>query len=102
MLSLYQVIKEIPVIKTVEVPKPYEVVKHVPVLKEVEKPVEKKTPFMAVHKYTKQIQLPQIPLPSLPNVKELFHHHYETPSEAPVESEAPEHKVHQMSWKNNV
>lgn len=76
-----------------------------PVIKEVERlqkieqppqPAPHKLPFMKIHKFTKEI--PQIPLPSFPNVKELFHHQYETKSEAAVESEAPEHKVHQMSW----
>lgn len=99
----FQVQKEIPVVKTVEIPKPYEVVKHVPVLKEVEKletpeqPTPQKLPFITIQKYK------QIPLPSFANVKELFHHHQyetapETLPEAPVESQVPEHKVHQVSW----
>lgn len=88
-----------------EIPKPYEVVKHVPVLKEVEKlekletpvqPAPQKLPFITIQKYK------QIPLPSFTNVKELFHHQYETApetlQEAPVENQAAEHKVHQVSW----
>lgn len=72
-----------------------------PVIKEVEslkkneqptQPAPHKHPFMKIHKYTQDI--PQIPLPSFPHVKEFFHHQHETVPE----SEAPEHKVHQMSW----
>ena len=73
-----------------------------PIIKEVEKlekiehppqPTHHGHSFMKIHKFTKEI-----PLPSFPHVKELFHHEHETPSEAPVESEAPEHQAHQMSW----
>lgn len=87
-----QIQKEIPVVKTVEVPKPYEVVKHIPIIQEVEKPVVKKVPVVNVHKYTKEVSLPSIPLPSLPNVKNLFHHqhaeaHADTHSETHEESQ---------------
>lgn len=58
--------------KTIEIPKPFEIIRHVPV--EVEKPVIQKVPVVTVQKYTKEIPLPKIPLPSFPKVKDLWSH----------------------------
>lgn len=65
-----EIIKEIPVVKTVEIPKPYEVIKHVPIVKtvEVEKQVVQRVPVVTVHSTTNEIPLPNLAIPSLPQL----------------------------------
>lgn len=67
---------EIPIIKTVEIPKPYEVVKHIPIVKtvEVEKEVIKKVPVAEIQHITKEITLPKLHIPSIPHIKPSFSH----------------------------
>jgi hypothetical protein len=67
---------EIPIIKTVEIPKPYEVVRHIPIVKtvEVEKEVIKKVPVANIQHITKEITLPKLSLPSIPHIKPSFSH----------------------------
>lgn len=88
-----EVIKEIPVFKTIEVGKPYEVIKHVPIIKtvEVEKEVIKKVPVAHISHYTKELSLPKIHLPSLPSLP-----HIKPLSFLGSHDSAPAHDAHEV------
>jgi hypothetical protein len=81
---------EIPVIKTVEIPKPYEVVKHIPVVKtvEVEKEVIKKIPVAQIQHITKEVTLPKLKFPSIPHIK--HGHEHVTSAHSGAQSQAYE------------
>lgn len=88
---------EIPVIKTVEIPKPYEVIKHIPIVKtvEVEKQVIKKVPVANIQHITKEVTLPKLSLPSIPHIKHSFGHSHLTSAHSGAQSQSYETVIHE-------
>lgn len=79
-----------------EIPKPYEVVKHIPIVKtvEVEKEVIKKVPVAQIQHITKEISLPKLSLPSIPHIKH-SHGHLTSAHSGSAASQSYESVIHE-------